>query len=154
MLLSKGRHFKKNSFTKFLILKKLSCKTCLWLFLDKGHVLVNFFTLKQHFYLPDFEELFSEIGIFRQCASVGCQKYSRILFFKLLSTQNCSQIWLIPLVNNHQCKTSQNWKKEKKNPALNIGGVLSLGIFMCLFQEYITFCRYLLLELNSMWKGF
>jgi len=105
--------------------------------LDKGHALVNFFTFKQHFCLaifkkkilqkifvkknapnsPDFEELFSEIGIFRQCVSVGCQKYSRILFLKLLSTQSCSQIWLIPIVNDHQCKTSQNWG-EKKKPLL------------------------------------
>jgi hypothetical protein len=109
--------------------------------LDKGHALVNFFTFKQHFCLanffkkilqkifvkknapnsPDFEELFSEIGIFRQCVSVGCQKYSRILFFKLLSTQSCSQIWLIPIVNDHQCKTSQNWGEKKKTPALKIG---------------------------------
>jgi hypothetical protein len=90
---------------------------------------------------PDFEELFSEIGIFRQCVSVGCQKYSRILFFKLLSTQSCSQIWLIPIVNDHQCKTSQNWGEKKKNPCSENWGVFWLGIFRCLFQEYIFSVR-------------
>ncbi len=40
-------------------------------------------------------------------------KYSRILNFFLLSSLTCSQIWLIPLVDDHQCGLHTNLNKIK-----------------------------------------
>jgi hypothetical protein len=59
--------------------------------------------------------------------------YSRILNFFLLSSLTCSQIWLIPLVDDSQCGGWVHNKIERKNP---VGGGLSNNLFLMTGDEH------------------
>jgi hypothetical protein len=47
-------------------------------------------------------------------------KYGRSLKSFLLSSFICSQIWIIPIVDDQQCGYNTKLRREKKNPAPNL----------------------------------
>ncbi len=71
-------------------------------------------------YVPNFLGIFfSEIAIFK---TIGFQNIAKILKVCLLCSLTCSQIWLIPHLEDHHCGyiTKLGKKRGKKPPVLQI----------------------------------
>jgi len=87
----------------------------------------TFFLGKKDLKSPNYDKFFSEVAIFRQYVPTCCQNTRRILNFStFLLYISCNQIWLSPLVDDHQ--PTRHLPHKFENKTLPTGYIRFMGL--------------------------